>query len=169
MSLEEIRTEEVGRSCRSDSLFQGIRFGMSKDEFYEHCYEMNQRKLFFSSAEGVGVRYVLDEGFESPVVFKFYPQFEYSDSIHVVTGEFAFKVWVPFQKERSSDILLRQIMEGLQRWYGGNEFIKNDASRKSASVEYVKIDCNRQITLRRLLAYEDRILVAFEDLRVPVK
>jgi hypothetical protein len=169
MSLEEIRTEEVGRSCRSDSLFRGIRFGMSKDEFYEHCFEMNQRKLFFPGTEGASVRYMLDEGFESPVVFKFYPQFEYSDSIHVVKGEFAFKAWVPFQKQLSSDVLLRQMMEGIQRWYGGNDFIRKENLMKSASVEYVKIDCNRQITLTRLLAYEDKILVVFEDLRVSIK
>lgn len=165
LSWQELEANEIAKGCISDSLFGGIHFGMTRDEFYKHCFEMNRKKQFFQSTEGVQVKYVITAGFQQPVVLNFYPQFQQSDSIRLVKGAFSFQGWVPFRKDFSSDELLRQVTFQLHDWYGGNDFVRKPSPAATTSVDYVKIDCNRRITLTRMLAYEDKILVSFEDLQ----
>ena len=73
---------------------------------------------------------------------------------------FYFTGWSDWNKELSSDILLKQIKDSLIDWFPGNDFFKVDF-KNNLSTE-VKIDGNR-----RILAFKQNskdVAVRIEDM-----
>ena len=40
-----LEKKELSSGVRYDSLFLGVKFGMSSEEFYSHCWELNKKEL----------------------------------------------------------------------------------------------------------------------------
>jgi hypothetical protein len=161
-TYEEILAIEKSKSARADSLFYGIHFGMIDKDFYQYCFQMNQRGIFKQSLEGVQVQFILREGFEHEVEFKFFPTFENS-CIRSVKGSFMYKGWIPFQSTYSAVNLRQELMKQLTKWYGGRSFLEMEPDQTKMLSSYVKIDSNRKITLQETFDGQ-RVEVLFEDL-----
>ena len=51
---------ELAKEVRNDSLLQGIKFGMSRREFFSHCWELNKKGLFKAGAGNTTVFFEME-------------------------------------------------------------------------------------------------------------
>src|SRR5689334_17441295 len=72
---DQLVKDELSRGVRKDSLFEGIKLGMTSKEFYAHCWEMNKKGLFFAGPGNMTVLYKLDKELKYPASMNFYPDF----------------------------------------------------------------------------------------------
>ena len=56
LSLEK---KELSSGVRYDSLFLGVKFGMTSKEFYAHCWDLNREKLVSQGPSNNSVRYMI--------------------------------------------------------------------------------------------------------------
>jgi hypothetical protein len=153
---------ELASGERYDSLFLGLKFGMTSKEFYAHCWELNRQKLVVQGSANATVKYDLD-GLKQPANMDFYPDF-YEDKIFQMPVTIAYKAWAPWNKELSSDSLQLDVLELFKEWYGDG-FLKVVSSERG--VAFVKVDGNRRITIYK--PDELDIHVLFTDLLVENK
>ncbi len=163
MTYEDVLAEELAKDVRYDSLFYGIHFNMTTPAFLDHCFEMNQKKIFFQYGAGSEVIVKFDEEFKFPVEFKFSPNLE-KHLIQKLQGRFLYIGRNPFNNERGSDVLILDLVRQMEVWYGGRKFIKISPVDKWLTDRYVKIDGNRKITLEQNLVTGE-VQVLFEDLK----
>lgn len=161
-SYEEVVARELSSGERHDSLFMGIHFNMHMQTFYDHCFEMNQKGLFFKEEGSVNVVWTLEEGFSAPVDFVFFPQGGHT-LIQEIKGHMIYKNWTPFTKEFRAGKLQEELKAEMERWYGGRPFIKVEHPLDYWPYSYLKVDGNRKIHLYR--SFDDsKVEVVFEDL-----
>ena len=55
----ELEKKELSSGVRYDSLFLGVKFGMTSKEFYAHCWDLNRQKLITQGPSNNSVRYYL--------------------------------------------------------------------------------------------------------------
>ena len=161
-SYEDILKQELSRGVVRDSLFYGLRFNMTWEEFYDHSFEMNQKEVFFQNGMNLEVQIKLKEGFKHPVIFNFFPV-STNNLINQVDGKFQYQNWAPFNDTFSARHLEKELACNMEKWYGGRTFIEIPHPKKYWKHALAKIDGNRQITLMR--AFDDSYVeVKFEDL-----
>lgn len=162
-TYEEIQQEELAKEVRYDSLFYGIHFNMTTPAFLEHCWKMNQKKIFFQNGVKSEVVVKFDDEFKYPVTFVFFPNLE-KDLIQELHGKFSYYGRSSFRKDRGAGVLIKDVVTQMEEWYGGRKFIKMPSPKKWEPDIYVKIDGNRKITLK-----EDQVTgevdVLYEDLK----
>lgn len=130
---------------RADSLFHGIRLGMTSREFYLHCWEMNKKGLFTDGAGNTAVLYKITKGLAYPASMNFYPEF-YEDKIVKMGVSFKYDGWASWNKQMSADSLKQDLLRLYKNWYaGGNPFITIED--KERGIIYVKVDGNRRIII----------------------
>ncbi len=130
---------------RYDSLFFGIHFNMSREDFFEHCFAMNQQGIFFQNPNGTEVQYKFENEFKYPVVFDFFPNMADS-SIHELRGNLYYQHWTPYQKKYAADSLQLEVVGLFEKWYG-RPFIKMPHPQELLGDTFVKIDGNRKISI----------------------
>ncbi len=145
-TYEEVLAEELAKDVRYDSLFYGLHFNMTTPAFLEHCFEMNQQKIFFQDGVGSLIIIKFENEFKYPVEFKFFPNLE-KNLIQELRGSFLYQGRNPFKKDRGSDVLIVDVVKQMEKWFGGRKFIKVPASEAWLPDTFVKIDGNRKITL----------------------
>ena len=162
-SYEDILKQELARGVSHDSLFYGLSFNMTWEEFYDHSFEMNQKGIFFQNGMNLEVQIRLEEGFKHPVILNFFPVSDVSNLINGIDGKFQYQNWAPFNDTFSGRALEKELARNLEKWYGGRAFMQIPHPQKYWEHALVKIDGNRQITLMR--AFDDSYVeVKFEDL-----
>ena len=67
--------EGLASETRQDSIFLGFSFGMTSDEFYDYCWEMNKRQLFMNGPTNNTVQYDISNSLRHPGKMNFYPTF----------------------------------------------------------------------------------------------
>ena len=142
---EEMVQAALSSNIRYDSLFFGLYFNMTPHAFFEHCFEMNQKGLFFQSPNGTEVQYTFENEFQYPVIFNFFPNLKDS-TIHELRGHLYYQHWTPYQKKYSADSLQREVVALFEKWYG-DPFIKIPHPQALLGNIYVKIDGNRKISI----------------------
>jgi len=161
-SYEEVVDRELSSGERHDSLFMGIHLNMHMQTFYDHCYDLNQKRVFFKKEGSVNVQYTFQKAFSSPVDFVFFPQGGHT-LIQKVKGYMIFQKWAPFTNEFTAGKLQEQLKEEMESWYGGRPFIQVEHPLGYWPYSYVKVDGNRKIQLYR--SFDDsKVEVVFEDL-----
>jgi len=157
--FEQMKERELASGIRQDSLFFGLYLGMPSKEYFDHCLEMNHRKLFTHGTTNTGVEYVFNNGeMNYPVKMSFYPVFV-DGKIEEMIAEFEYKTWAPWMKDRFSDVLQEQVLRLFEKWYGPG-FLK--MKHPMWEYGYVKIDGNRLIVIERK---DDRVVkVTYRDL-----
>ena len=71
LSLEK---KELSSGVRYDSLFLGVKFGMTSKEFYAHCWDLNRKKLVSQGPSNNSVRYLIPtESIGQNIEMLFYP------------------------------------------------------------------------------------------------
>ncbi|WP_153800204.1 hypothetical protein [Foetidibacter luteolus] len=159
----KLKAEELSSGKRVDSLFFGIYFGMTDKQFYAHCWEMNKKGLFTDGENNTAVLYKLNNNqMKHPGLMNFYPEF-YENKVYKMKVTFQYEAWAPWNKERFSDSLIKDVRNLYGKWYKeGNPFITVQDEKKGTI--YVKLDGNRRITIGR---FDDmHVKVDYTDLLV---
>ena len=151
--------EELASGVRYDSLFLGLKFGMSNKEFYTHCWELNRQELIMQGAENTTVKYDLD-GLNFPAEMNFYPDF-YEDKIFQMPVTIAYEAFAPWNPALSADTLQLDVLNLFEKWYGEG-FMKVESPERGTA--YVKVDGNRRITIFKLDELDIHVL--YTDLNV---
>ena len=74
-----------------------------------------------------------------------------------------FQHWTPFTKEHSAAVLLEEVIDKMQEWYPGRDFIQIDDPNDLWPYAYAKVDGNRKIVLYR--SFDDqKVHAVFENL-----
>ncbi len=142
-TYQKLVAEELSTGVRNDSLFLDISFGMTSDDFYDHCFAMNREGVIKEGMGNTSVRYEPAE-FDSAVAMYFYPEFnQETKGIRNMPIMFTYKAWAPWNPQYKPDSLLPEVMDMFVGWYGGNEFMEVTHPNKGSV--YVKVDGNRRI------------------------
>jgi hypothetical protein len=157
---QELVRQEAAAGKRMDSLFLGIHLGMTKKQFFLHCWEMNKKGLFTDGAGNTAVQYKIPEELKYPASMNFYPEFK-EDKINKMGVSFKYDGWAAWNKHLNSDSLKVDVLRLFKKWYkAGNPFIT--ISDEKRGTIYVKVDGNRRIIIG---AYDDaHVKVDYTDL-----
>jgi len=137
---ESLVEKELSKGIREDSLFLGIHFGMSKKDFYMHCWELNKQGIVWQGSRNMTVMQELNS-LKHSATMDFYPNF-HNDTIYEMPVTFAYKGWAPWNKHLSADSLQPDVVNLLEQWYGEG-FIEVEHPQRGAT--FVKVDGNRRI------------------------
>src|SRR5688572_2052666 len=145
---EKLVKKELARNLRVDSLFLGIRFGMTSKEFYAHCWELNKKGVLTDGQNNMAALYKLDHNeLRHTSSMNFYPEF-YQNRIVKMPVTFQYDAWAPWNKNLFADSLKEDVVNLYKKWYpNGNPFIKMDDKKRGTI--YIKVDGNRRITIGR--------------------
>lgn len=135
--------KELASGERYDSLFQGLYLGMASRDFYIHCWKLNKEGLIRQGPENMTVAYKVENELKHPATMEYYPVFK-DDRIAEMPVRFVYNGWAPWNKELSSDMLLKDVLDWYRKIYGKG-FIKVVDPKHGPA--WVKIDGNRRITL----------------------
>lgn len=146
-AYEEAVNRALESHKKADALLFEIKFGMSRKEFYNYCWQMHQKGQFEDGSNSNAVLYKISKQLKYPASMNFYPDF-YHDTIYKMRAKFEYYAWAPWNKNLFSDSLLTDVQQLLKKWYGGNDFIKmTDVKGRTI---YVKVDGNRRIIVGRV-------------------
>jgi hypothetical protein len=153
---------ELARGVRSDSLFLGLHFRMSKKDFYSRCMEMNRKHLVtnFNSK----VMYKFFDGVDT-IDMVFYPEF-HNDSIYQMPVTYTYEGWSPWNKHRQPDSLQFRLRKLFEKSYSSN-FIKVNREGLYKDFAYVTVEGNKRVTIFR--ENEKDVKAIFTDLLVENK
>ncbi len=131
---------------RANDLFKGITFGMTRKEFFDHCWKLNEDGTF-KNGTGAQVLYEMTE-LKRPGRLYFYPDFSEDDKITAMDMELIYEDWAPWNKEAFSDKLLADAVGVFSDWYGEQGFIALPDS--TVGTMAVRVDANRRTALWRV-------------------
>lgn len=135
---------ELSRGVRKDSLFQGIKLGMTKKVFYTHCWLMNKKGIFFAGPGNMTVSYKLDKELKYPASMNFYPDFR-NGKIYKMRVVFSYDAFAPWNKQMFADSLQLDVLRLLKKWYKDKDFISMTDATKGTI--FVQVDGNRRIII----------------------
>lgn len=134
---------ELASGVRHDSLFMGFYFGMSDNDFYSLCWELNRDGVIRQSHSNTSVEFNPGDKLNHSATIEFYPKFQ-ENKIVEMPVKFSYNGWAPWNKELSSG----QLVEDIRAWYEeeyGKGFIPVTHPVKGKA--FLKIDGNRRITI----------------------
>lgn len=143
---------ELSSGVSQDSIVFNIRFGDSKEYFYNTCWKLNKQGLITNGPKNSMVKYTFyDSNFHiksTKIEFLFYGDFDESGAIRGMDCEFTYPGWSPWNTNLWSDSLEVKALRIVKEWYGGNDFIK--ITQEDKKDFWVKVDGNRRIVIRKL-------------------
>lgn len=134
---------ELAKGDRKDSLFLGLKFGMSRKDFFDRCTILNKEHVTTLGMRNSNVLYTIKDSV-GLIYMHFFPEF-HNDTIFQMPMIFTYANWSPFHKQTQPDSLLEKTKAIMLTWYGG-EFIKVPREEFN-DFAYVKVDGNRRVTL----------------------
>ena len=159
--IKVLNMELKNKNEFNDLIFD-MKIGQSKQDYFDICYKLNQKKLIVSGERDLNPELILKSKNElvkgSNIKMSFNGIFNEEKIMRGVEMRFYFTGWSSWNKDLSSDNLLVQLKDTLRNWFPGNDFFKVNFEN-NLSTE-VKIDGNR-----RILAY----LVNSKDVAVRIE
>jgi len=141
--LEKVIETELASGERYDSLFLGLEFGITMQEFYDHCRELNSQGLVREGSKNMSVEYIFKDSLDQPIAFNFYADRAANGPIHKYYTSFYYYAFA-LNRHLYADRLIEMLPAILMDWYGGNEPF---TLRKNGKEYIYKIDGNRVIEL----------------------
>ena len=154
---------ELATGVKNDSLFFGMRFNDTRQEFFGICQELNSKKLITHGPQNRFAAYTMKPNNvdESSIQMLFYGIFDKESNMTGVNMRFSYNGWFPNNKKYYADKLIPQLKDTLQKWFPGNDFLKVDLKELNKET-FIKIDGNRQI---KMYVLDDKeVAVRIEDL-----
>lgn len=158
---EKMEREALKSGKRYDSLFFDLELGMSRQDFFLVCAELNKDSVLYMGMGGKPEFHMKDE-LKHSARMSFYPDF-YEEKIWNMPVKFTYDAWSPWNRDHSATKLRERLKDEFMEWYGGNEFFEME--HPTDTVAFVKIDGNRRIVLERENAGA-HVIATFTDLRV---
>jgi len=153
--------EGLSSGERYDSTLLGIQFGMTVKEFFDYCFEMNQKGSF---QQGSGtVIYDVNDKLPLPAQMEFYPIFQDTQIVELPIAV-TYDNWAPWNKRAFADSLQLDLKNLLEEWHGEGFVEVTHPERGSI---FVKVDGNRRIIIAK---QDDQIAkVLYTDMSVQQK
>lgn len=162
---ESMVKEGLESGVRHDTLFLGLYLGMSSEDFYKKCWELNKEGLIQQGSGNTSVLYEIVDEFKAEVEANFYPTFV-DEKIYEMPVKFKYDAWAPWNKQFSGDSLQVELLDVFKRWYGSGFIEVNHAKRGPA---FVKVDGNRRISIYRDLSADGTVWALYTDLSMKEK
>lgn len=147
----ELIKSEMAKGVFHDSLLFGMKFGETKQEFYNRCWKLNQQRLVTQSTQSKFLRYLRpvkkEKNDSKTITMLFYGSFNEENIMTGMDLRFYHEGWSLWNKELQSDKLIYDVKDLLTAWFPGNNFI--NVKRDSIEI-FVKIDGNRRIIIKPL-------------------
>ncbi len=156
---ERMINKEIASGERHDSLFLGLRLGMTDKQFYGQCWELNKQGLIRQGTNNTTVLYEIDT-LGSSIDMNFYPDF-YKGRIWRMPVKFNYEAWAPWNTHLSADSLQQKLLNVYKQAYG-DDFMK--VRHPERGMAYIKVDGNRQISISK--QDDQYVWVVFSDLLV---
>ena len=151
---------ELASGVRHDTLFLNLQLGMTSENFYKTCWDLNKAGLIRQGSGNTTVAYEMKEELNFVTNVNFYPSF-YEDKIYEMPVQFKYKAWAPWNKQMQSDSLQLDVLSLFEEWYGIGFFeVAPDAQKKA----FVKVDGNRRISIYKDHVEEGTVWAVFTDL-----
>jgi len=93
---------------------------MERQEFYDHCWELN--KLGQNITQGyynTSVLHTDSINFKFPTEINFYPEFNKDNKIYILPVRYEYRPWAPWNKEAHSDKLMTEVIALMEKSYSG--------------------------------------------------
>jgi hypothetical protein len=148
---------ELRSGVQNDSLFLGYYFGMPRQEFRDHSWEMNRQGIMTGM---VDVEYPFDDlGKRATKIF--FPEFT-NDVISRIPVSVSYNAWAPWNEETWPENLTKDLIEYFEGIYGGKfrQVYVPDIERRA----WVMIQGNREIRIYR--NSESGVMADFRNLNV---
>lgn len=155
----------LASGIQKDSLIFGMRIGMTKDDFFKICWDLNKQQII---SEGPGNN---SAKYNEPITvgmdtirrkqMLFYGIFDEKKVMQGMDMTYTYMAWSPWNKDLSSTELAKDLMKFYEKHYPGNSFIEIDLGLKEYKA-YAKIDGSTQITIYPKT--EKDVAVKIEDL-----
>lgn len=142
---EKMEREALKSGERHDSLFFDLELGMTRQDFFLRCSELNKDSVLYMGTGGKP-EYHIEKDLKHSARMVFYPDF-YEEKVWNMPVKFFYDGWSPWNPDYSASKLRDRLKEELMEWYGGNEFV--EIPHPTDTVALVKIDGNRRILLER--------------------
>lgn len=154
---QRIVEREMASGIRQDSLFLGIYFGMTSEDFYKRCWELNKEGLIMEGGNNATVQYKLDE-LEHKGALEFYPIFK-DEKLQSMTGYAHYFAWAPWNTDMFADKLIDDFKDFLETWFGAG-FIS--VPSPGVGKAYAHVAGNRRIVL--YYTKDERVEILITDL-----
>ena len=158
---------EMAKNIVNDSLLFEMKFGQTRQEFYDQCWKLNSKGIISHGPNNNFVKYYLPqkEGDSSinSIKMLFYGIFDKEKIMRGMDMQFSYKAWSLWNESTHSDKLITVVKDTLQSWYPGNGFIEVTMKRSKKDI-FVKVDGNRRIIIEPLINTKD-VDVRIDDLR----
>lgn len=147
--------KNINYDASLDDLVHGLYFGMERDAFFKHCWDLNQEGITGHGTMDNNVMYEDSMNFEPKVVINFYPEFV-EDKIATFPMSFYFKTWAPWnKKELSQDRLEKQVLKYFENKY---EIQMEEKELPSGKKVYYKV--LKPITIRVFKDFDEMLVKA---------
>jgi len=137
---------ELAKNEENDSIFHNLKFGQTKKEFFDICWNLNKEGIATHGPSNSYVQTFLYPKDSTNLTEKmrmlFYAKFNQDNKIKAMDVKFSYAAWAPWNDDLKANKLLPKIQDTLMKWYPGNPFIKVKDDI------LVKVDGNRQIQLQ---------------------
>jgi hypothetical protein len=155
---------EKASGVTEDSLYLGIKMGITRQEYFEACAALNKDSLL-QQGKGSYAYYELpllpNEDSIKRKEVNFTAFFDDQKIVRGMQFSFNYRAWSPWATELHSDKLLLDLKQRIENEYRGNKFIEVDIEGFKNKV-FVKIDGNRRMLMYPLSNQEVRLMI--EDL-----
>ena len=140
-----------------------LRFGMTKKEFYAHCWDLHKKGLVREGLGGASVHFELRRNNKTYDV-NFYPNF-YKDKIVSLPVEYRYAAFAPWNPKYNLDTLLMEVLQLYKEEYG-DDFLEIYVERDGRGKTFVRVDGNRRISIYKDIV-KNKVIVYFFDLLSP--
>ncbi len=151
---------ELASGVRHDTLFLDLKLGMTSEDFYKTCWDLNKKGLIRQGSGNTTVAYEIQEELKFETDVNFYPSF-FEDKIYEMPVQFKYKAWAPWNKQMQSDSLQLDVLSLFEDWYGVGFFEVTPNAQKKA---FVKVDGNRRISIYKDPVDDGTVWALFTDL-----
>ena len=158
---------EIAKEIVHDSIFLGLKFGQTNQEFFAICMKLNQDEIITNGGVKMSVKYILPtkkgDDPKYATTMHFYGIFNKEKIMTGMDMQFSYNAWSLWNKSLQSDHLIHAVKDTLRSWYPGNDFIKVEMKKNKGNI-FVKIDGNRRIIIKPLDDNKS-VKVLIDDLR----
>jgi hypothetical protein len=166
---DRLVTKEKESGVMQDSLYLGMKMGMTRQQFFEACAALNKDSLV-QQGKGVNVSYeiplLVGEDSVKRKDVNFFAIFDKDKIVRGMQFTFSYRAWSLWNKELQSSNLLIDLKDRFEKEYGGNKFIEFELEGFKNKI-WVKVDGNRRMIMYPKDGMEVRLKM--EDLNNKVK
>lgn len=159
-SYEQLVQKEMNSGERNDTLFLGVYFGMTSEDFYKHCWDLNKKGILKDGFGNVTAAYELSQ-LKDPAYLEFYPTFK-DDKINSMPASVRYKNWSPWNSELTAEMLLEDTKLMLAEWYDVSFY--PIVPKSIFGKAYVAVAGNMRIVIQ--YSIENKIDIIYNDLRI---